>query len=212
MSAKKSIAETMRASRIVPVIVLDKAEDAPPLARTFLEAGIDCIEITLRTKAGMEAIRRTIAEVPGIAVGAGTVTTTAELDAVHRAGVSFVVSPGCTPAMLKAAAGLGVAYLPGVITPSELMMAAEAGLTCLKFFPAEASGGATTLKAWSSVFPQIAIVPTGGIDTKNAKDYFAVPTVAAVGCSWVAPAKMIAEHAWPEVRERCQQMLALAPK
>jgi len=210
--ANMSVVEAMRASKVVPVIVLDKAEDAVPLARTFLKAGIGSIEITLRTPAGLEAIRRAVGEVPGIAVGAGTVTTVEELRAVHKAGVAFVVSPGCTPALLREAASLGVTYLPGVVTPSELMVAAEAGLSCLKFFPAEPSGGTTMLRAWSSVFPQIAMVPTGGIDIKNAADYFSVSTVAAVGCSWVAPAKMIAEHAWPAVAERCAQMLALAPK
>jgi 2-dehydro-3-deoxyphosphogluconate aldolase / (4S)-4-hydroxy-2-oxoglutarate aldolase len=207
-----SVIDVVRAARVVPVIVLDKAEDAVPLARTFLEAGIGTIEITLRTKAGLEAIKRTIAEVPKIAVGAGTVTTLAELRAVKQAGVSYVVSPGCTPALLNEAKALGVDYLPGVVTPSELMMAADAGLSCLKFFPAEPSGGAVMLKAWSSVFPHIAIVPTGGIDIKNAADYFAVPTVAAVGCSWVAPAKLIADANWAEIKSRCAQILALANK
>ena len=207
-----SVAALMRASKVVPVIVLDKAEDGPPLARTFLEAGIGSIEITLRTAAGMEAIRRTIGEVPGISVGAGTVTTIEELKALHKIGIGFVVSPGCTPSLIREAAALGVAYLPGVVTPSELMVAVESGLSCLKFFPAEPSGGTTMLRALASVFPHVAIVPTGGIDTKNAADYFSVATVAAVGCSWVAPAKMIAEHAWPEIKSRCAEMLALAPK
>ena len=205
-----SVVDVVRAAKVVPVIVLDKAEDAVPLARTFLEAGIGTIEITLRTRAGLEAIKRTIAEVPGIAVGAGTVTTVDELRAVKRAGVAYVVSPGCTPTLLSEAKALGVDYLPGVVTPSELMLAADAGLTCLKFFPAEPSGGAVMLKAWASVFPQIAVVPTGGIDIKNAADYFAVPTVAAIGCSWVAPAKMIAEGNWAEIKSRCAQILALA--
>lgn len=208
----QSVTELMRASKVVPVIVLDKAEDGPPLARTFLEAGIGSIEITLRTKAGMEAIRRTIGEVPGISVGAGTVTTVEGLLALHKIGIGFVVSPGFTPTLVEEAKALGISYLPGVVTPSELMVAVEAGLSCLKFFPAEPSGGATMLRALASVFPQVAIVPTGGIDTKNAADYFSVPTVAAVGCSWVAPAKMIAENAWPEIRKRCAEMLALAPK
>lgn len=207
-----SVVDVARASRVVPVIVLDRAEDGPPLARAFLDSGIGTIEITLRTKAGLEAIERTIAEVPGIVVGAGTVLTAEEMRAVHKAGVGYVVSPGFTPTLLKEAAGLGVDYLPGVVTPSELMVAAESGLKCLKFFPAEPSGGAGMLKAWASVFPQTAIVPTGGIDIKNAAEYFAVPTVAAVGCSWVAPATLIAEHAWSEIASRCKQMLALAPK
>jgi 2-dehydro-3-deoxyphosphogluconate aldolase/(4S)-4-hydroxy-2-oxoglutarate aldolase len=207
-----SVVDVVRASKVVPVIVLDRAEDGPPLARTFLDAGIGTIEITLRTKAGLEAIKRTIAEVPGIAVGAGTVTSVAELRAVKQAGVSYVVSPGCTPALLDEARALGVDYLPGVVTPSELMVAAEAGLACLKFFPAEPSGGTTMLRAWNSVFPQIAIVPTGGIDIKNAADYFAVPMVAAIGCSWVAPAKLVAEGGWAEIKSRCAQILALAPK
>jgi 2-dehydro-3-deoxyphosphogluconate aldolase/(4S)-4-hydroxy-2-oxoglutarate aldolase len=207
-----SVVDVARASRVVPVIVLDKAEDGPPLAQTFLEAGIGTIEITLRTKAGLDAIKRTIAEVPGIVVGAGTVITVDELRAVHKAGVGYVVSPGYTPTLLKEAAALGVDYLPGVVTPSELMVAVEAGLKCLKFFPAEPSGGATMLKAWSSVFPHVSIVPTGGIDIRNAAEYFAVPTVAAVGCSWVAPAKLIADHAWTEIAGRCKQILALSPK
>ena len=207
-----SVLELMRASKIVPVIVVEKATDAPPLAKAFVEAGIGTIEITLRTAAGLEAIHRTVAEVPEIAVGAGTVTTLDELKVVHGAGVKFVVSPGSTPALLAEARRLGVPYLPGVVTPSELMAAGEAGLTCLKFFPAEPSGGATMLKAWASVFSHVHIVPTGGIDDKNAADYFAVPTVAAVGCSWVAPAKLIAEHKWDEVKARCKTMLALAPK
>ncbi len=207
-----SVVDVVRAAKVVPVIVLDKAEDAVPLARAFLEAGIGTIEITLRTKAGLEAIKRTVAEVPKIAVGAGTVTTVDELRAVRQAGVSYVVSPGCTPGLLNEAKALGVDYLPGVVTPSELMMAADSGLKCLKFFPAEPSGGAVMLKAWASVFPQIAIVPTGGIDIKNAADYFAVPTVAAVGCSWVAPAKLIADGNWVEIKSRCAQILALAAK
>jgi 2-dehydro-3-deoxyphosphogluconate aldolase/(4S)-4-hydroxy-2-oxoglutarate aldolase len=207
-----SVAALMRTTKIVPVIVIDKAEDAPPLARAFVAAGIASIEITLRTSAGMEAIVRTIAEVPEIAVGAGTVTSLEELRRVHKAGCKFVVSPGCTPALVAEAKAMGVPYLPGIVTPSELMVAAEAGLACLKFFPAEPSGGAGMLRALASVFPHIAIVPTGGIDNKNAADYFAVPTVAAIGCSWVAPAKLIAERNWEEVKSRCKQMLALAPK
>ncbi len=207
-----SVADLMRRCRVVPVIVVERPEDAVPLARTFVEAGIGSIEITLRTPAGMEAIRRTIGEVEGIAVGAGTVTTVDELRDVHRLGAVFAVSPGCTRRMIDAAAGLGIAYLPGVVTPSELMMATEAGLSCLKFFPAEASGGVPVLKAWSSVFPSVAMVPTGGIDTGNAAAYMAVPTVAAVGCSWVAPTAMISSGDWPGIRARCVKMLALAQK
>jgi len=207
-----SVAALMRATKVVPVIVIDKAADAPPLARAFVASGITTIEITLRTAAGLEAIRRTIAEVPEIAVGAGTVTTGEELRTVHKAGVKFVVSPGCTPSLVEEAKAMGVPYLPGVVTPTELMIAAESGLACLKFFPAEPSGGTGMLRAWHSVCSNIAMVPTGGIDLKNAADYFSVPTVAAIGCSWVAPAKLIAEHAWDEIKSRCQQMMALAPK
>lgn len=204
-----SVADMMRRMRVVPVIVLDRAEDAVPLARTFVAAGIGGIEITLRTPAGMEAIRRALGEVEGIAVGAGTVTRVAELTELQRMGAAFAVSPGCPRHLLDAAIDMGIAYLPGVVTPTELMTAMEAGLSCLKFFPAEASGGAAVLKAWSSVFRDLAMVPTGGIDMKNAADYFAVPMVAAIGCSWVAPQALIAGGHWDEIGSRCRQILAL---
>src|SRR5438067_12323004 len=155
--------EILDLSPVMPVVVVDDAADAAPIARALLAGGIRVIELTLRTPAALEAIERVAAEVPDIALGAGTVTTPEQAKQAADAGASFLVTPGCTERVLAAATGTGLPFLPGASTVSEAMVLAERGLTALKFFPAEPSGGAAFLKAIDGPLPGLKFCPTGGI-------------------------------------------------
>jgi len=170
---------------VIPVVVLEDAERAVPLARTLVDAGMRAIEITLRTPAALEAIERIAAEVPDATVGAGTVLSPAQGRDALAAGAQFLVSPGATPALLDALADAPL--LAGAVTASEVMALLERGITAAKFFPAEASGGVPALRALGAPFPQMRFCPTGGIDAESADDYLALPNVACVGGSWMIP-------------------------
>lgn len=204
------IIDTLRRSRIVPVLVIDDAADAVPLATTLRDAKVTCLEITLRRPAALEAIRRILGEVEGVTVGAGTVTTAAQLEQLQRLKVAFAISPGLSATLVRAARDCGMPYLPGVITPSEVMCGLELGLQAFKFFPAGVMGGIGVLRAFSDVFADVAFCPTGGIGPENAKDYLALPNVAAVGSSWLAPADLVKARDWPGIAKRATTLRASA--
>jgi 2-dehydro-3-deoxyphosphogluconate aldolase/(4S)-4-hydroxy-2-oxoglutarate aldolase len=180
-----TIDELFELTDVIPVVVLDDAEQAVPLARELVAAGTPAIEITLRTPAALDAIERIAAEVPDARVGAGTVISPTQGRAALAAGAQFLVSPGATPALLDGLADAPL--LPGAATASEVMALLERGITKAKFFPAEASGGVGALRALAGPFPQMRFCPTGGITAASAPDYLALPNVACVGGSWMIP-------------------------
>jgi 2-dehydro-3-deoxyphosphogluconate aldolase / (4S)-4-hydroxy-2-oxoglutarate aldolase len=203
------LVELLRQSRILPVLVIDELEHAVPLATTLRDAGLKSLEITLRRPTAMEAIRRIVADVDGVAVGAGTVTTVAQLAELKRIGAAFAVSPGTTPTLVRAAQDVGLPYLPGVVTPSEVMHGMELGLQTFKYFPAGALGGVGALKAYADVFPDVTFCPTGGVGPDNAAEYFALRNVVAVGSSWLAPTELVSTRDWRAITARVVRMLAL---
>ncbi|MEZ5740758.1 MAG: bifunctional 4-hydroxy-2-oxoglutarate aldolase/2-dehydro-3-deoxy-phosphogluconate aldolase [Burkholderiaceae bacterium] len=184
---------------VIPVILLDRATDAVPLARALLAGGVRVLEITLRTAAALEAIGLVREQCPEAIVGAGTVRSPAELAAAHAAGAQFIVSPGLTAAVSRAAAEAGLPLLPGAVTASEIMQAMDLGHRLLKFFPASAVGGPAALRALASPFADVNFCPTGGIDPANAADYLGLPNVRCVGGSWLTPRKLIDAGAWDQI-------------
>jgi 2-dehydro-3-deoxyphosphogluconate aldolase / (4S)-4-hydroxy-2-oxoglutarate aldolase len=179
-------------TRIVPVVTIARAADAVPLARALVAGGLPVIEVTLRTDSALAAIRAVAAEVPNAVVGLGTVTQEADIEPAIRAGAKFLVSPGTTAALAAALAQAPIPSLPGCATASEAMTLASRGFKVMKFFPAEASGGIAWLKAVAEPLPKIRFCPTGGINQNNAAAYLALPNVAAVGGSWIAPRDAVA--------------------
>lgn len=202
---KISAQDILDAGPVVPVIVIDHLAHAVPLARALLAGGIRVLEITLRTSIALEAIRLISTEVPDALVGAGTVSSQDDLQAVAAAGGIFAISPGLTPQLLTAANSGPIALIPGISTPSELMLGMELGYTEFKFFPAEAAGGIAMLKAISGPFPQVRFCPTGGISPVNYKSYLALDNVACVGGSWLAPKKALSSGNWQEITELAQR-------
>ncbi len=185
-------ADLLGLSPVMPVVVLDDAGDAVPTARALLAGGIGVIELTLRTPAALASIERIAAEVPEIVIGAGTVTAPEHAKQAADAGAKFLVTPGCTDAVLDAAFDTGLPFLPGASTVSEAMRLAERGLTALKFFPAEASGGVAYLKSIGGPLPGLRFCPTGGITVKTAPDYLALSNVGCIGGSWLTPKDALA--------------------
>jgi 2-dehydro-3-deoxyphosphogluconate aldolase/(4S)-4-hydroxy-2-oxoglutarate aldolase len=192
-------------SRILPVVVIEDANAAVDVALALLEGGIDAVEVTLRTGAALHAIERIARSVAPMTVGAGTVLTPNQLRQAQDAGARFALSPGCTRALLDAACSATVPFIPGVATPSEAMMAAEAGFDVLKCFPAEPLGGPAALRAWSAALPHLRWCPTGGITAQKLGDYLQLPQVALVGGSWMATPALIADKAWTTITELAHQ-------
>jgi 2-dehydro-3-deoxyphosphogluconate aldolase/(4S)-4-hydroxy-2-oxoglutarate aldolase len=184
---------------VVPVVVVDDAADAVPLARALAAGGVRVMEVTLRTPAALEAIERVAAEVPDVLVGAGSVTTPEHVDEVIEVGASFIVLPGSPPGLLDAALASGVPLLPGASTVTEMMALAERGLLFMKFFPAAASGGAPYLASIAGPLPELRFCPTGGVSADNAAQYLALPNVPCVGGSWVAPPSAMAAGDWARI-------------
>ena len=195
----------LAAAGIVPVVVLDKAEDAVPTARAMLAGGIDVMEITFRTAAAADSIRAVAKEVPDMLVGAGTVTATSQIDAVIEAGGDFIVSPGFDPELVAYAQEKGIAVYPGCTTASEYHQALKFGLEVIKFFPAEQSGGLAKIKALSAPFPMFKVMPTGGISLKNLKEYLCCPVIAACGGSYMVTAELIDSNRWDEITALCRK-------
>ena len=188
----------LRAAPVVPVLAIDDLDDAVPLARALVDAGLRVLEVTLRTPVALDAIRR-MRDVDGAIVGAGTVLSTQDLAAVEAAGATFAISPGATDALYAAAKASSIPLLPGIATASELMRGLEHGWTRFKFFPAEASGGVAALKGFAGPFPQAKFCPTGGIDATKAPAYRALPNVLTVGGSWMVPGDALKTKDWGRI-------------
>ncbi len=201
--------EQAAACGVVPVVVLDDAELAVPTAKALLKGGINAMEITFRTAAAKASIAKVAAEVPEMIVGAGTVINVEQLHDAVEAGAKFIVSPGSDADVISEAAKIGVAMIPGVVTPSEIILGLKLGIKVFKFFPAESYGGLKTLKALSGPFPQIKFIPTGGISQANAADYFKNPKVLAVGGSWMVSKDMINAGDFDGIAEKSAAATAL---
>ncbi|WP_043639149.1 bifunctional 4-hydroxy-2-oxoglutarate aldolase/2-dehydro-3-deoxy-phosphogluconate aldolase [Chromobacterium haemolyticum] len=191
----------LRQGPVVPVIIVNDAAVAVELAQALVAGGVRVLEVTLRTKAALAAMRRMRDEVPGAIVGAGTLRTRAHVEAAIDAGAQFGVSPGFTPELGAAARAANLTLIPGVATPSEAMRAQDEGFTIQKLFPAEAVGGIKLLKSLASPFSDLRFCPTGGIDIKKAPEYLALPNVLAVGGSWLTPDDAIANRDWDRITQ-----------
>ena len=194
---------------VVPVIVLDTARQAAPLARTLVKAGITLAEVTLRTPAGLEAIAVMRAEAPQLLVGAGTVLTGQDADAALKAGAQFLVSPGMSPGLRDALRGRENVMIPGIATASEAMARHEEGFARLKLFPAAVAGGVPALKALAGPLPHLRFMPTGGISEAEVKTYLSLPNVFAIGGSWIASQADITAGNWSRIEEIARRLLAL---
>ncbi len=190
----------MRAAPVIPVLVLDDAGTAQPLAEALISGGLPVLEVTLRTDAALDSIRA-MANVPGAILGAGTVLNASDVASAKDAGATFAVSPGVTDELLVAAAEADLPLLAGAVTASEVMALLARGYRTAKFFPAGTSGGAPALKALSSPLPQMTFCPTGGVSPENANDYLSLPNVACVGGSWVAPKMAIESGDWGHIAD-----------
>jgi 2-dehydro-3-deoxyphosphogluconate aldolase/(4S)-4-hydroxy-2-oxoglutarate aldolase len=194
---------------VIPVLTIERAADAVPLARALVAGGLPVIEVTLRTKAALDAIRAIAAEVPDCVVGVGTVLRAADIAAAIAAGAKYLVSPGTPSELAAALADIGVPVLPGCATVSEAMALGARGFKVLKFFPAEASGGVVWLKSIAAPLPELKFCPTGGIDSNNIATYLACPNVLAVGGSWVAPKDAIASGDFARITQLARAASAL---
>ncbi|MEU2664391.1 bifunctional 4-hydroxy-2-oxoglutarate aldolase/2-dehydro-3-deoxy-phosphogluconate aldolase [Micromonospora sp. NPDC007220] len=198
---RPAVVAAVGAARILPVVVLDAARDAAPLAEALVRGGLPCAEVTFRTDAAAESIR-VMSERGDLLVGAGTVLTPAQVDRAVEAGARFVVTPGFSPAVVRRCQEAGVPVFPGVATGTEIQMALDAGLDTVKFFPAEQLGGVAMIKALAAPYRSVRFVPTGGVNTANLADYLALPAVLAVGGTWMVAPDLIAAGRWDEVAAR----------
>lgn len=194
---------------VLPVIAIQRLEQAVPLARTLVEAGLPVLEVTLRTDVALEAIRRIRAEVPDACVGTGTVLDAEALAASAQAGAAFAIAPGATDALYAAAEQSSIPFIPAIATASEAMRAMERGYRRCKFFPAAASGGIAALKAFAGPLPQLRFCPTGGIDAATAPGYLALANVVTVGGSWMVPADALAQNDWSRIAALARACLSL---
>ena len=194
---------------VIPVIVIDRLEDAVPLARALVEGGVKVLEVTLRTPVALAAIEAMARDVPGAIVGAGTIRSAADARAARQAGAVFGVSPGYTAEVGAACREVGLPLLPGVATASEVMAAQADGLSFLKFFPATAAGGIPMLKALAGPFPDVSFCPTGGITLQTAPDFLALPNVKVCGGSWLTPADAVKAGDWGRITRLAAEAAAL---
>ena len=211
ITAAQASAETARICQlapVVPVLVIDDATLARPLAEALVAGGLPALEVTLRTDHALDAIRE-MAQVPGGVVGAGTLLTPSDVDAAKAAGATFGVSPGATDALLDACEANDLPLLPGAATATEAMRLLERGYTVQKFFPAEASGGAAALKAIGAPIPQVRFCPTGGVTLANAPSYLGLSNTLCVGGSWVAPKEKMLAGDWAGIEALAQEAGAL---
>ncbi len=204
-----NVAEIIEKLKVVPVIKLDDAKDAVPLGKALVEGGLPVAEITFRTEAAEEAIRRMSGAYPEIAVGAGTLTSVEQAKRALDAGASFFVSPGFHKGITEFAIQNNIPVYPGVCTPTELMMAMEYGLPVVKFFPAGQYGGMKTIKALSGPFPRMKFMPTGGINQGNIREYLAEPCVIACGGSWMVKDDMLKKQDFDGIRQLVSEAVAL---
>jgi 2-dehydro-3-deoxyphosphogluconate aldolase/(4S)-4-hydroxy-2-oxoglutarate aldolase len=197
-------------SRVVPVIVLNDAAHAVPLAHALLEGGIDVMEITLRSGVALQAIESVARAVPKMHVGAGTVTRVAEVAQVIAAGATFALSPGCTDELVHAVRNAKLPFIPGVMTPSEVMRARDHGFTLMKLFPASQAGGLGMLKALGAPLPDVRFCPTGGVSVDNLRDFLKLPNVAMAGGSWLTPADLLRNGDWAGITKLAREATAMA--
>lgn len=207
--AAMKLTDIMRASPVIPVIAIEELEQAVPLAQALVAGGIRVLEVTLRTAHGLAAIRAIAEQVPEAIVGVGTLTRPEEFAAARDAGAVFGVSPGLTAALVGAARASGLPLLPGVMTPSEVMAAREAGFAQLKLFPAVPAGGVGMLKALAGPLPDVLFCPTGGITPESAPQFLALENVACVGGSWLTPKAALHAGDWPAISALARQASAL---
>lgn len=194
---------------VIPVVLIDDAKDAVPMARALVAGGLPAIEVTLRTAAALESIRRIAGEVEGAIIGAGTILDPLTFEQAVTAGARFIVSPGLTRDLVAVANDHAVPLLPGAVTPSEMMEARAAGYTYLKFFPAEQAGGASYLNAVSSPLKGLMFCPTGGITAQTAATYLKLPNVVCIGGSWITPKAALAEGRFDEIERLAREACAL---
>lgn len=194
---------------VIPVIALDDPDDALPLAAALTDGGLSCAEVTFRTAAAEESIRRIAAAYPDMLVGAGTVLTTQQVDRAVAAGAKFIVSPGLNPNVVRHCLEKGVPAAPGCCTPSEIEQAIELGLSVVKFFPAEAMGGLKTIKALAAPYTGLRFMPTGGINASNLRSYLEYPRVLACGGSWMVSKELIRAHDFAQITELVRQAAAI---
>jgi 2-dehydro-3-deoxyphosphogluconate aldolase/(4S)-4-hydroxy-2-oxoglutarate aldolase len=213
MTAKqKRLGALFRQAIVIPVLTIDRLEDAVPLAKALVAGGVRMLEVTLRTPVAIEAAKAIMAEVPDAIVGIGTILNADDLARARSLGAKFGISPGATPDLLKAAAASDLPFAPGVATASELMAALAAGFDLVKFFPAEQAGGIKALRALAGPFPNAQFCPTGGIGEANAASWLAEPNVLAVGGSWLCPAADIRSGNWAGITAMCHRtMKSLKP-
>lgn len=205
-----AVNEIVKVAPVIPVMVVERIEDAVPLARALYNGGLKVLEITLRTPCALDAITAMVEALPADAViGAGTIITPQDLEKAVKAGSTFLVSPGTTPALIEAAKASSVPLLPGVATPTEAMHLLVEGFTHQKFFPAEAAGGIPMLKSIGGPLPQITFCPTGGIDLAKAPSYLALPNVACVGGTWMAPKELMKAGKWDEIEKLAREAASL---
>ncbi len=204
-----NIRDIMRASPVMPVIVIDRVEDAVPLAQALVAGGIRVLEVTLRTAAALESIQAIAAAVPDVIVGVGTVTKPEQFAQVKAAGAGFAVTPGLTDELAEAAKAAGMPLLPGVMTPSEVIAALAHGFDAMKLFPAEQAGGLGMLKALGGPFANVLFCPTGGVTLESAPKFLALPNVACVGGSWLVPKDKVAAGEWHVVTQLAREAAAL---
>lgn len=210
MNAKtETLLSTLRLQPVVPVIIIEDLKSAVPLARALVAGGLKALEITLRTAAGLDAIKAIAEEVEGGVVGAGTVLDARQWDLAVKAGSKFIVSPGAGTSVLDAADQSDIPLLPGTATATEVMQVRDRGYTVMKFFPAEQAGGAPYVNALASPLAGIQFCPTGGISLKNAMDYLSLSNVVCVGGSWVAPKAMVAAGDWAGITKLAAEAAAL---
>ena len=204
------ILEKIGKTAIVPVVLLENAKDAKPLARALCDGGLPCAEVTFRTEAAEEGIRVMAEEFPQMLVGAGTVLTTDQADRAISAGAKFIVSPGLNPRVVKHCLEKGITMLPGTATPSDVERAMEFGLDAVKFFPAEAAGGLAMIQAMAAPYINMKFMPTGGINEKNLRSYLDFPRVLACGGSWMGKGELIRAGKFDEIRELTRTAVELA--
>lgn len=201
--------QKLKEIRIVPVVKIDDAKKAVPLAKSLIEGGIPCAEVTFRTEGAKEAIKEMNEAYPDMLIGAGTVLNAKQVDEAIEAGATFIVSPGLNPNTVKYCKEKGIPILPGVATASEIEQAIELGLCAVKFFPAEANGGLKTLKALSAPYYKMEFMPTGGIQESNVKEYLAFDKVIACGGSWMVKDELIENEKFEEIQALAQKAMAL---
>lgn len=205
----QEILDTLGYLGVVPVVEIERADEAVPLGKALIAGGLPCAEITFRTSAAEEAIRRIASELPQILIGAGTVLSVGQAEKAVAAGARYIVSPGFDPKIVDWCLARSVPVTPGVATPTEINMALDKGLNILKFFPAEALGGLKMLKALAAPYGDVKFIPTGGINSKNLADYLSLPAVHACGGSWLVTSKLISAGEFAEITRLTEEALSI---